>query len=418
MASYPTYNPAELVGGISCPTWRDLQGLAPEGKCGDDMTDEIKLLKADGNAPVPEAAQPGHSRARTRRPPPSSWPVLVRRAQARASARPRPPSPTPATCASARATSNGCLKTQRRRDPARLRDLRKALTVSSDVYYYMVGADVLGRPRAPRRERLAGRRRRPRLRHQDRHRPAGRDRRACCPPPRARPTSPPASSRPTPAYYDNDPAIAKDAGRWNTGFSADMAIGQKLNATPLQTANAYASLANGGKLLQPTVLEKITAAGQPDADPQAVRDQGHPHHRLGHRPRLACSAASRAWSTRPARTTRGTAVTTFEGFPFGVDAARRQDRHGPDRQGQARQRAARQLACSSPSPSAASRRGPPAPCSSTPAPAACAAAPAVRMVLEPIADGCINQFQIPLGGAIDAEQAAESSANIGTSATD
>jgi cell division protein FtsI/penicillin-binding protein 2 len=38
-----------------------------------------------------------------------------------------------------------------------------------------------------------------------------------------------------------------------------------------------------------------------------------------------------------------------------------------------------------------------------------AAAPAVRMVLEPIADGSIYQFTVPQGGAIDAEAAADGS---------
>ena len=38
-----------------------------------------------------------------------------------------------------------------------------------------------------------------------------------------------------------------------------------------------------------------------------------------------------------------------------------------------------------------------------------AAAPAVRMVLEPIADGSIYQFKVPQGGEIDAEAAAEQS---------
>ena len=41
-----------------------------------------------------------------------------------------------------------------------------------------------------------------------------------------------------------------------------------------------------------------------------------------------------------------------------------------------------------------------------------AAAPAVRMVLEPIADGSIGQFELPTDGAIDAEAAAQASAGL------
>ena len=47
-----------------------------------------------------------------------------------------------------------------------------------------------------------------------------------------------------------------------------------------------------------------------------------------------------------------------------------------------------------------------------------AAAPAVRMILEPIATGAINEFEVPRGGIIDAERAAEASSSIGTSSAD
>jgi len=47
---------------------------------------------------------------------------------------------------------------------------------------------------------------------------------------------------------------------WSTGDAVLLAIGQGyLNATPLQMANAYAAIANGGALLQPYIVDRIQA---------------------------------------------------------------------------------------------------------------------------------------------------------------
>ena len=47
-----------------------------------------------------------------------------------------------------------------------------------------------------------------------------------------------------------------------------------------------------------------------------------------------------------------------------------------------------------------------------------AAAPAVRLTLEPIALGELDAFEVPKGGAIDAEAVAEESAEISTAGSD
>ena len=46
MASYPTYDPSTLVGGIECPVWRDLHGLPAEGSC-NDIDQELAAIPAD-----------------------------------------------------------------------------------------------------------------------------------------------------------------------------------------------------------------------------------------------------------------------------------------------------------------------------------------------------------------------------------
>jgi penicillin-binding protein 2 len=47
---------------------------------------------------------------------------------------------------------------------------------------------------------------------------------------------------------------------WSTGVAVLLAIGQGyLTATPLQMANAYAAIANGGDVLQPYIVDKVQA---------------------------------------------------------------------------------------------------------------------------------------------------------------
>ena len=61
-------------------------------------------------------------------------------------------------------------------------------------------------------------------------------------------------------------------GRWQTGDNLNTAIGQgEVAVTPLQLANAYATIANGGQLLEPRVVDRVQRAGtEPAAGPEAV----------------------------------------------------------------------------------------------------------------------------------------------------
>jgi cell division protein FtsI (penicillin-binding protein 3) len=61
------------------------------------------------------------------------------------------------------------------------------------------------------------------------------------------------------------PYAAEESGRlptpqrWDKQTPASLAMGYALNVTPLQLANAYAAIANGGELLQPSVIKEIRA---------------------------------------------------------------------------------------------------------------------------------------------------------------
>jgi cell division protein FtsI (penicillin-binding protein 3) len=47
--------------------------------------------------------------------------------------------------------------------------------------------------------------------------------------------------------------------RWDKQTPASLAMGYALNVTPLQLANAYAAIANGGELMQPAIVKEIRA---------------------------------------------------------------------------------------------------------------------------------------------------------------
>ena len=61
------------------------------------------------------------------------------------------------------------------------------------------------------------------------------------------------------------PYPAEESGRlptpqkWDKQTPASLAMGYALNVTPLQLANAYAAIANGGELLQPAIVKEIRA---------------------------------------------------------------------------------------------------------------------------------------------------------------
>jgi len=215
-----------------------------------------------------------------------------------------------------------------------------------------------------------------------------------------------------PANYGGDEAAYQDARRWKAGYNADIAIGQfDTLVTPLQTANAYASLANpSGTLFEPSVLSYVSRSR---ADAEVVL------------PYVA--EALRTVDYGPARPALldgfdgvthaplGTGYNVFGNFPLatfsvsgktgtaevGDDDAQKNDNslfvgYGPTPESQ-------YVA------SVMIEGG---------GFGAEAAAPAVWMIFEPIASGAINTFVVPPGGAIDAARAAESTSGIAAEGAD
>ena len=125
-------------------------------------------------------------------------------------------------------------------------DLRRSLTVSSDFYYYDLGArfwidqDAVGGPEA-----FADR-----LKRWGFHNDTGID------------LSDEKGGRiPSPAWlkeYCEQVECSEDASAWRTGKNVNMAIGQgELLVTPLQLASAYGTLGNGGTRWVPQVVREV-----------------------------------------------------------------------------------------------------------------------------------------------------------------
>jgi penicillin-binding protein 2 len=123
-------------------------------------------------------------------------------------------------------------------------NLVRALTLSSDVYYYQLGEQFWG------------------LRNQ--HGDAMQDvaRRLGFGARTGIPLAPEAVGRvPDPAtrkrLHEQSPNLFPN-GDWRTGDNVNLSIGQgEMAVTPLQLANAYATFANGGTMYQPRVVDKV-----------------------------------------------------------------------------------------------------------------------------------------------------------------
>ena len=51
--------------------------------------------------------------------------------------------------------------------------------------------------------------------------------------------------------------VLREPSRWSRQSAASLAVGYEVSVTPLQLATAYAAVANGGELLQPTIVQEI-----------------------------------------------------------------------------------------------------------------------------------------------------------------
>ena len=222
MASFPTFNPAEFVDGISDAEWGYL-------------TDEAN------NAPLNNWAIQGQYA------PGSTFKPFTAMAALEAGLI------TPETTVQddgeyevPECSGDSCTFSNDKSRAYGSVDLRRSLTVSSDFYYYGLGAefwrqqDALGGP-----ERYADL-----LRGWGFDRDTGADLSGEKP-----------GRIPSPAWlqqYCKELKCVEGAETWRTGNNVNMAIGQgDVLLTPLQLANAYATIANGGQLYEPQVVRSV-----------------------------------------------------------------------------------------------------------------------------------------------------------------
>jgi penicillin-binding protein 2 len=129
-------------------------------------------------------------------------------------------------------------------------DMRKAITLSSDVFFYDIGAQFwIQRDRLGGEEAMQEKIRRfglgtetgiPLPSEQDGRIPDPAQRRRFC----------------------EEVACVEGAEKWRTGDSVNMAIGQgEVAVTPLQLANGYATFANGGKRYSPNIATAVRTGG-------------------------------------------------------------------------------------------------------------------------------------------------------------
>ena len=255
MASYPTYDPSTLVGGISCPVWRDLQGLPAEGSC-KTIDKEI--------AAIPAADRPASklvNRAIAGLYPPGS---TFKLATAYASLKLGLITPETTIYDPGYFLIPGCKGTK---DDCRVSspsaesggignvNLNAALTASSDTFFYKLGNDSWALHKQQNKVGPTA--------LQDEIAKFGIGEKTGIDVAGEK-----AGRLPDPDWLKNfDKQLngkATEAGNWQSGASINLAIGQgDVLVTPLQMANAYAAFANGGTLYQPGVIDRITPFNEP-----------------------------------------------------------------------------------------------------------------------------------------------------------
>ena len=227
MASYPTYDPADFVNGISTSRWAYLND------------------KANGEAILNRAIQGEYA--------PGSTFKLVTAAAALTTGLRQPYAPFVDTGSFTIEDCTGqCTFRNAGSRAYGTVDLPEAITVSSDAYFYSIGADFWNNRGRLGEEAL-----------QEVAREFGFDQQTGVPLPSE------ADGRiPTPEQrkrqYDANPGLFLERN-WFTGDNVNMAIGQgDVAVTPIQLANAYATFANGGTRFAPNIATKVTRGGNPD----------------------------------------------------------------------------------------------------------------------------------------------------------
>lgn len=107
--------------------------------------------------------------------------------------------------------------------------------------------------------------------------------------------------------------LAEKGEGWVRGDAVNMGIGQgDVQVTPLQIANIYAAIANGGTLYRPTLVDRIGAGGGAPEEPFPVQVNGE----LPISPENLAIMQDSLWKV--ANDGFGTAIGVFDGLPFQV----------------------------------------------------------------------------------------------------
>lgn len=224
MASYPTFNPAEFVNGISTETWARLN----------DPKNHYPL----NNWAIQGQYAPGSTFKLF-----SGYAALAKGVRA-----PNTTINDPGFYKIPNCDGGTCIKRNAGSKRNGLVDMRKAITVSSDVYFYDVGAQFW-----IRRSALGGP-----VALQEQVKKFGLDEKTAIALPGER-----RGRIPTPEQRKEfcKQVECIDSG-WYTGDNVNMAIGQgDVLVTPLQLANGYATFANGGTNYVPLVASKVLVGG-------------------------------------------------------------------------------------------------------------------------------------------------------------
>lgn len=172
--------------------------------------------------------------------------------------------------------------------------LRRALTVSSDVFFYRLGLDMNNTGKGTLLQRWAAR--------YGLGRNTGVDLPAELP-----------GRVPTPEWR-NELFRKKLTDRpWGPGDNVNLAVGQgDLQANPLQMAVAYAAIANGGRIVRPHLGERIEDSSGRVL--QELRMRPRRRIRISEANRQAILDGLRASASAPG----GTSTPVFKGFPIEV----------------------------------------------------------------------------------------------------
>lgn len=275
MASNPTYDPSDFVNGISSSRWAYL-------------TDDANHFPINNRAIQGQYA-------------PGSTFKLITGYAALASGLREPNTPFVDTGSFTLENCRGAQCTFRNAGSTAYGtvDLARAITVSSDAYFYSVGQDFWNARGRLGEEAL-----------QESARLFGLNQESGVPLP-----SEQSGRMPTPEQrrrqFDANPGLFAQRD-WYTGDNVNMAIGQgDVAVTPLQLANAYATFANGGTRYAPNIATKVTRAGNEASVKRSIDARINGTVPLPPEIRDPLMQGLIGVTTQP----KGTATGVFAGFP-------------------------------------------------------------------------------------------------------